>query len=173
MSLYESGDSTGEAPITGMLDGKIQDGFVRTVELEEIARLIVRGGWPENIDMPLEKLGAIPFRYLEEVVTKDMHEGQTKKRSPEKMRMLIRSLARCESTFIGDKTLVKDIEEYESGREIIKSRATVTDYIGVLDSLFLIANQEAYSVPYRSSSRIGKSAKRHLVVLRSAAQVFI
>ena len=45
---------------------------------------------------------------------------------------------------------------------MIESRATVADYIGVLDSLFLIANQEAYSVRYRSSARVGKSAKRHL-----------
>ena len=163
MSLYESGDSTGEASIKGMLNGQIQDGYVRKVELEEIARLIIRGGWPENIDMSAEDAGVIPESYLEAVVTKDMHERQTRKRSPEKMRMLIRSLSRHESTVAGDKTLVRDIEEYENGEERIESRATVADYAGVLDSLFLIANQEAYSVHYRSSSRIGKSAKRHLV----------
>jgi len=163
MSLYESGDSTGEASIKGMLKGQIQDGYVRKVELEEIARLIIRGGWPENIDMLAEDIGVIPESYLEAVVTKDMHERQTRKRSPEKMRMLIRSLSRHESTVAGDKTLVRDIEEYENGEELIESRATVADYAGVLDSLFLIANQEAYSVHYRSSSRIGKSAKRHLV----------
>ena len=163
MSLYESGDSTGEASIMGMLNGQIQDGYVRKVELEEIARLIIRGGWPENIDMPVEDIGVIPENYLEAVVTKDMHERQTRKRNPEKMRMLIRSLSRHESTVAGDKTLVRDIEEYENGEELIESRATVADYAGVLDSLFLIANQEAYSVHYRSSSRIGKSAKRHLV----------
>ncbi len=163
MSLYESGDSTGEASIIGMLNGQIQDGYVRKVELEEIARLIIRGGWPENIDMPAEDIGVIPESYLEAVVTKDMHERQPRKRSPEKMRMLIRSLSRHESTVAGDKTLVRDIEEYENGDELIESRATVADYTGVLDSLFLIANQEAYSVHYRSSSRIGKTAKRHLV----------
>lgn len=163
MSLYESGDSTGEASIIGMLNGEIRDGFVRPVELEEIAKLIVRGGWPENIDMLPEDIGVIPESYLEAVVTKDMHERQTRKRSPEKMRMLIRSLSRHESTVAGDKTLVRDIEEYENGEELIESRATVADYTGVLDSLFLISNQEAFSVHYRSSSRIGKSAKRHLV----------
>ena len=82
---------------------------------------------------------------------------------PKRYRTYIRSLSRHESTVAGDKTLVRDIEEYENGEELIESRATVADYAGVLDSLFLIANQEAYSVHYRSSSRIGKSAKRHLV----------
>ena len=79
------------------------------------------------------------------------------------MRMLIRALSRHESTVAGDKTLIKDIEDYESGNELIESRATVADYIGALESLFLISNQEAFSVHYRSSTRIGKSAKRHLV----------
>ncbi len=163
MSLYESGDSTGEAALTGMLQNQIQEGFVRKVELDELAKLIIRGGWPENIDMAEEDIGVIPESYIEAIVTQDMHERQSRKRSPEKMRMLLRSLARHESSVAGDKTLIKDIEDYESGDELISSRETVADYIGVLDSLFMIANQEAYSVHYRSSSRIGKSAKRHLV----------
>ena len=79
------------------------------------------------------------------------------------MRMLLRALARHEASVAGDQTLVKDIEEYETSNELIESRATVADYIGVLNSLYLIADQEAYSVHYRSSTRIGKSAKRHLV----------
>ena len=79
------------------------------------------------------------------------------------MRMLIRALARHESSVAGNKTLIKDIEDYENGDELIESRATVADYICVLDSLFMISNQEAFSVHYRSSSRVGKTAKRHLV----------
>ena len=163
MSLYESGVSTGEASLSEMLQGRIKEGFVRKVELEEIARLIIRGGWPENIDMDDRDIGVIPKSYIESVVTKDMHERQTKKRSPVKMRMLLRALSRNESTVVGDKTLVRDIEDYENGDELIRSRETVSDYISVLEGLYLIANQEAYSISYRSSKRVGKSAKRHLV----------
>ena len=163
MSLYESGESSGEASISGMLHGEVREGYVRKVELDELARFIIRGGWPENLDMSSEDIGIIPESYIEAVVTKDMHERQTKKRSPQKMRMLIRALSRHEASIAGDKTLVKDIEEYENGDELIQSRETVSDYTHVLDSLYLINNQEAFSVHYRSSARIGKSAKRHLV----------
>ena len=163
MSLFESGDSTGEASLTGMRDGEIKAGFVRKAELDELAGLVIRGGWPENIDMPEEDIGIIPAHYIDAIVTKDMHERQTKKRSPQKMRMLIRALARHESSVAGDKTLVKDMEEYENGDELIESRATVADYISVLDSLYMICNQEAFSVHYRSTARVGKTAKRHLV----------
>ena len=163
MSLYESGDSTGEASISGMRDDDVKEGYVKKVELDELAKLLIRGGWPENIDMDDEDIGVIPESYIEAIVTKDMHERQPKKRSPQKMRMLLRALARHEASRAGDQTLVKDIEEYETSDELIESRATIADYTSVLDSLYLISNQEAYSVHYRSSTRIGKTAKRHLV----------
>ena len=163
MSLYESGESTGEASLMDMLDGKIKEGYVRKIELAYLARLIIRGGWPENIDMADEDIGIIPESYIEAIVTRDMHERQTRKRNPQKMRMLLRSLARNESTLAGDKTLIRDMAEYENGDELIESRNTLSDYIGVLDSLFLTADQEAFSVQYRSSARVGKTAKRHLV----------
>lgn len=163
MSLFESGESSGEASLSGMLNGQIQDGYVRKVELKELARYIVRGGWPENLTVADEDIGMIPASYIEAVVEKDMHERQPKKRSPAKMRMLLRSLARNESTVAGVKTLVQDIEEYGNGDELIESRFTVSDYLGVLENLYLTADQEAFSVNYRSSARVGKSAKRHLV----------
>lgn len=163
MSLYESKDSSGEASISDMLSGELKDGYVKKIELTDIARLIVRGGWPENIAAKDADIGIIPESYIEAIINKDMHERQPKKRSPEKMRMLIRSLARNESTLAGNKTLIKDIEDYENGAEFIESRATIADYISVLDGLFLTANQAAFSINYRSSARVGKSAKRHLV----------
>lgn len=52
-----------------------------------------RGGWPENLDVPPEDFGVIPKSYIESIVTKDMHEDEDRKRSPNKMRMLIRSLS--------------------------------------------------------------------------------
>ena len=146
-----------------IINGDIKEGYVRKIDLKEIAKLIVRGGWPENIDMPDADIGVIPESYIEAIIKKDMHEMQDKKRNPEKMRMLIRSLARNESTIVGNKTLIRDIEEYDTGDELIESRITIADYLSVLDSLYLTANQEAYSLNYRSSSRVGKSAKRHLV----------
>lgn len=162
MSLYESGDSSGKASISDMLKGELEEGNVGKTELDQIAHLIVRGGWPENIDMPKEDIGIIPKSYIDSIVTKDMHEGRTKNRDPNKMRMLIRSLSRNETTLASNATLLRDIEEFENEEQLIESRATIADYLGVLDSLYITANQEAYSLNYRSSSRVGKTAKRHL-----------
>ena len=50
MSLYESGDSTGRVSISDMISGNVKLGYERKVELDEIASLIIRGGWPENVN---------------------------------------------------------------------------------------------------------------------------
>lgn len=163
MSLYESGDSTGDVSILDMLNDRVECKYIRKVELDELAMLIVRGGWPNNIDRNVEDIDIIPKSYIDSVVNKDINERKDRKRDPNKMRMLIRSLARNESSVVGNDTIVKDIEEYESGEDLIESRITVADYLSVLESLHLISNQDAYSINYRSSKRVGKSAKRHLV----------
>ncbi len=163
MSLYESGDSTGDVSIQDMLEDRVECGYIRKVELDEIAKLIVRGGWPENIDVEDDDIGIIPKSYIESVVNNDINERKDRKRDLNKMRMLLRSLARNETTIAGNDTIVKDIEEYENGDDLIASRMTVADYISVLDSLYLTANQDAFSINYRSSQRVGKSPKRHLV----------
>ncbi len=163
MSLYESGDSSGDVSITEMLEDKVNCQYIRKVELDELAKLVIRGGFPENIDKEIEDIGIIPKSYIDSVVNRDINERKDKKRDSNKMRMLLRSLSRNESSVAGNDTIVKDIEEYENGDELIESRATVADYISVLDSLYLTANQEAFSINYRSSKRIGKSPKRHLV----------
>ena len=163
MSLYESGDSSGDVSIMEMLSGNVNGKYIRKVELEELAKFIIRGGWPENIDKNIDDIDVIPRNYIESIIKKDINERKDRKRDSNKVRMLIRSLARNESCILGNNTIVKDIEEYESTEDLIESRTTVADYINALDGLFLTANQQAFSVNYRSSKRIGKSPKRHLV----------
>ena len=163
MSLYESGDSTGDVSIEEMFSGNVNCKYIRKVELDELAKLIIRGGWPENIDKEGDDIELIPRSYIESVITRDINERKDKKRDSNKMRMLIRSLSRNETTIAGNDTIVKDIEEFENTDDLIASRLTVADYVSVLDDLYLTANQEAFSINYRSSKRIGKSPKRHLV----------
>lgn len=163
MSLYESGDSTGDVSISDMLNNTVECKYIRKVELDELAKLIIRGGWPENINRDENDMDIIPKSYIDSIINKDINERKDRKRDPNKMRMLLRSLSRNESSIAGNDTIVKDIEEFENVSELIESRLTVADYVGVLDSLYLTANQEAFSINYRSSKRVGKSPKRHLV----------
>lgn len=160
MSLYESGDSTKEASLIDMLNGTQKNINVKIPSLKEIADLIIRGGWPRNIDVDSQNIDLIPKSYIESILDKDMNDD--KKRDKNKMRMIIKSLARNESTIASNQTIIKDIEEFASGDELIESRITVADYLDILERLHIIENQEAYSENYRSRDRLGKSPKRHL-----------
>ena len=160
MSLYESGDSSGEASLVKMLDNTQETVNTGNVDILQLAKLLIRGGWPANINISENKIGLIPKSYIDSVLNIDMNEE--KRRDKNKMKMLLRSLARNESSIVGNKTIIKDIKEYENEEELLTSRDTVIDYIDVLDRLHLIENQEAYGQNYRSPSRVGKSPKRHL-----------
>lgn len=151
----------GDVSITDMLNSNVECGYIRKVELDEIAKYIIRGGWPDNIDKDIEDIDLIPKSYIESILNKDINEPNGKQRDRNKMMMIMRSLARNETTLVGSKTIVKDIEDYETEEDLIKSRTTILDYIDVLNRLHLIENQEAFSLNYRSSNRVGKVAKRH------------
>ena len=161
MSLYESKDSTGKASITSMYNNTQENVNNGNIEISQLADLIIRGGWPDNINTEKSKIGLIPKAYIKNVLEKDINHEDGKQRDINKMRMLLRSLARNETAIVNNKTLIRDIEEYESGDDLLSSRDTIIDYLDILDRLHLIENQEAYSDNYRSPERIGKSAKRH------------
>lgn len=159
MSLFESGDSTGKVSIQDMLNDNVKNSLNEKITLDELANLIIRGGWPSNIKNEGNKANIIPKSYIEAILDKDIHDD--KKRDVNKMNMLLKSLARNESTVATKSTLLKDIEEKAGEKELIESRITMDDYLDVLSRLHIIDNQDAYSENYRSPDRIGKSAKRH------------
>lgn len=161
MSLYESKDSTGEASIMDMYNGVQKDVNVTVPSLEDIATLIIRGGWPSNLKVDKSLVGLIPNSYIEAILDKDINDER--KRDKNKMKMLLKSLARNESTVVSNQTLLKDIDNFADENVILESRATISDYLDVLTRLYVIDSQEAYSVNYRSPERIGKSAKRHFI----------
>ena len=162
MSLYESGDSTGDISIREMLENKDISKNIGEVELKTLANLIVRGGWPESLNIKKENYTLIPKSYIDSILNIEINE-EDKIRDKNKMNMLLKSLARNEASIVNNKTIIKDIEEYETGEDLLTSRTTIIDYLDFLERLHLIENQEAYSLNYRLPERVGKSVKRHLV----------
>lgn len=162
MSLYESGDSTGKVSIQDMKNNIFENCLNEKISLEEIAELIIRGGWPSNLKTPNNMIGIIPKSYIEDILDKDIHDN--KKRDINKMKMLLRSLARNESTLANKNTLIKDTEELTNNlNDNIENRATLDDYLDVLNRLNIIEDQLPYNENYRSSNRVGKSSKRHFI----------
>ena len=161
MSLYESKNSTGEASLMDMYNNKQKNINVKIPTIHELADLIIRGGFPSNINVKNSKASLLPKSYLELILDKDINDDKT--RDKNKMLMLLKSLARNESTVVTNQTLIKDVEEYSNNNELSLSKITIADYLDVLNRLHIIENQEAYNENYRSPERLGKNPKRHFV----------
>lgn len=147
MSLYESGDSSGEVSLKIYLKIKWKQ-TRKKVELKRLAELIVKGGWPEAINISVEGAMKITRSYIEAVLDKDIIEIDGVNRDKQKMEMLLRSLARNESTISTNSVLIKDIEDNITESDLIISRNTVADYLDVLNRLHLIENQNLLCIKY-------------------------
>lgn len=161
MSLYESGDSTGDVSLLDLFEGKVKNKLVNKIELKKLAELIVKGGWPEAINLSTSGAMKITKSYIEAVLDKDIIEIDGVKRDKEKMEMLLRSLARNESTISSNNVLIKDISDNATSEELTVSRNTVADYLNVLNRLHLIENQNSFMYKIRSRANVGKNPKRH------------
>ena len=160
MSLYESGESTGKASIMDMYNNTLVSGPNDPVDISKLAYLIVRGGWPQNINSATDVANILPNMYINNILDKDINDDKNRDRG--KMLNLLKSLARNESSICSNNTLINDINVFEN-EDVLESRITLTDYLDALTRLNIIVNQEPFSINYRSPKRLSKSVKRHLV----------
>ncbi len=158
MSLYESGDSSGAISLKELCNGNITPMLTVEVNLRDLANFVVRGGWPGNLNVPIENASLLPRSYLDAILDDDSQRIDDKKYDVAKMRLLLRSLARNESTTATKKKLLSDIKEIDD--ETIDGD-TVTTYLDVFNRLFLIDNQLPFSANIRSSVRVKQAEKRH------------
>jgi len=93
---------------------------------------------------------------IDEICEKDARKVDGKRRDVVKLKRFFRSLAENESKVVTKKRLSSLSSDDNLDND------TVTDYLDVLDKLYLIEDQPAFSPNYRSSVRVGKNPKRHL-----------
>lgn len=160
MSLFESGDSSGEVSLRSLCDGELQPMMTGEADLNKLVDYIVRGGWPGSIGLTTEQAALVPAEYLNAVLEDDIHRVDGVKRNARKMRLLLQSLARNESTTATNRTLKKDIQEVDD--EDVDAE-TLKEYLDIFGRLFLMDNQPPFSSNVRSSVRVKQAEKRHFV----------
>lgn len=158
MSLYESGDSSGTVSLEQLCRGQLNPAMTGEVSLKKLIELIIRGGWPGAVNLPVEQAALLPAEYLNAAIDDDVYRIDGVKRNTTKMRLLLRSLAQNESTTVSNRTLKKDIREIDDEDIDIN---TVKDYLDIFERLFILDNQPPFSAGVRSSVRVKQAAKRH------------
>lgn len=155
MSLFETRDSSGDVSLASLFENAPIEGRIRHVSLAEIIHYIVRGGWPGNLDV--DDVGLLPLDYVERIFDFEIKQLDVPNVDILKFRRFMYSLARNESTVCSISTLAKDASV--NGRAL--DDETITGYLSILDALFLLDNQEAFSPEFRSRTRLKIGSKRH------------
>lgn len=159
MSLFESNESTGEVSFADILEGKDISG-VSKLSLDDLANIIVRGGWPASINVKSD----LKYRFAKEYVKSLVHEEVKKvngtERNPEKMQSVLRSLSRNISTQVSNSTIENDIK---NTFDTDISRPTLTDYLNTLEKLFVIEDVNATNLNFRSKYALRTKPKKYFV----------
>jgi len=166
MSWQEMGYSTGELSLGELLNGIDQQTNDTPTELEFIVERIIRGGFPGLLSKSLAQAIEINRAYVDLLTEVDMSRVSDVKRNPEKVRSLLRALARNVATTVDITVLEKDVRLNENTDV---SRPTIYDYLEALNRLMIIEDQPAWNTHIRSSASLRKSAKRHFSDVALAA----
>ena len=160
MSLFESLESNGQISIGALFNGKQKEtDAISDLTIEKIAFLICRGGWPASIGQEKETALRMARDYVEAIIHQDISRVDNIEKNPERVRLLLRSLARNISTVANYQTIKQDIE----ATDISISDKTISTYINALRRIFVVEDINAWSPSLRSKTAIRTSEKRHFV----------
>ncbi|MBQ4621461.1 MAG: ATP-binding protein [Bacteroidaceae bacterium] len=161
MSLYESGDSTGDvslaslfAPSASPLSGESH------LDINRLAYLICRGGWPGALELDEEDALAQAFDYYDVLCDSDISRIDNVERNSQRVRLLMRSYARHQGTMATIGTILADLKTNESST---LSDNTIYDYIRALKKIFVIEDMPAWSPNLRSKTAVRASDNRYFI----------
>lgn len=158
MSLYESRDSSGMVSLGDLCADRMESVMTGEVRLTDLIGYILRGGWPASLGLSIKEASLLPQQYLDAIVDDDVYRIDGVKRDTTKIRLLLRSLARNESTTATNRSLKNDVKEKDDEDIDVD---TIASYLDIFSRLFLIENQQPFSSKIRSSVRVKQAEKRH------------
>ncbi|MCL2788535.1 MAG: DUF4143 domain-containing protein [Micrococcales bacterium] len=145
MSLAESGDSTGSVRFASLWE-EWDSGATGGPTVSDYADLIVKGGWPGSIDLPVLDAADSLTDYVDNLASVDL---RTLDSPPDPIRMtaLLRALARNTST---EASLTKLARESQIGATA-PTPSTVRKYLDQLAQVYVLDELAAWPVHLRSS----------------------
>lgn len=159
MSLYESGESTGEVSLGDLFSNSGADIFgTNNLNIDSIAWLICRGGWPRATTINKEVALDMAYRYYEAVINNDISRVDNVKRDAERAKRILRSIARNQCAQISVNTICADVENNDS---VSANRLTIASYIEALKKIFVLEDSLAWNPNLRSKTAIRSSETRY------------
>ena len=160
MSLYESGDSNGEVSLKALFAGEMELDAESSLDIERLAFLVCRGGWPKAVDMRDEIALDQAMDYYDAVVRSDINRADNIQKSPERVRRLMRSYARNQGGQTPNTVLARDVAAND---EAGMNEETVATYLNALKKIFVVEDMPAWNTNLRSKTATRSSDTRYFV----------
>ena len=160
MSLFESLDSNGEVSLKELFEAPEQIDGENHLDLNKLAFLVCRGGWPRAVDLDGEIALEQAFDYYDAVVKSDISRADGINRNPERVKRLMRSYARNQGSQATNSVLKDDMAANDADS---LDTDTVYSYITALKKIFVIEEMEAWNPNLRSKTAIRTSNTRYFV----------
>ena len=158
MSLWESQESSGEVSLAELFTAPEQIGAINRMDIEQVAFLTCRGGWPLSVDMEREIALDQAFDYVDSVEKRDIQKVDGVDRDPVRVHRLLRSLARNQGTQASFGTIKEDLMANEVDT---LSEDTIASYHKALKEIFVVEDSEAWNPNLRSKTAIRTSDTRY------------
>ena len=160
MTLWESGESNGSVSLSSLFDGNHEIEGNNTLDLEKLAFITCRGGWPVAVTAKNERVSLQQaVEYVNAIVEEDIHRVDGIERNPARTNLLLRSLARNISTLATNQTLLDDIR----ANDVTITDKTLASYLNALERIFAVENIPAWQASLRSKTAIRLASKRQFV----------
>lgn len=160
MSLYESGDSTGQVSLKDLFHGTADIEGDSNISIDRLAFLVCRGGWPQAVDMRDEIALDQAIDYYDAVVRSDINRADHVQKNPERVKRLMRSYARNQGSQVPNTVIAQDIA---AGTGFPMSEETVASYLNALRKIFVVEDMSAWNPNLRSKTAIRSSDTRYYI----------
>ena len=161
MSLYESLESDGTISLQELFDGNTDVQAVSGLSIEGIARAIARGGWPASVGEEEHAALRHGIDYVESIINSDISRVDGVEKNPQRVRALMRSLARNIATPATIRTIRNDIALGDVDTTL--SDKSISQYLTALNRIFVTEDLPAWNPALRSKTAVRTTAKRHFV----------
>ena len=159
MSLWESGDSSGEVSLSALFRGEHDVWASHDTTIDQLAYLICRGGWPRAVMARSERSALLQVgEYYHAITRSDISRVDNVKRNAERVQRLMRSYSRYQGTQVAATAIMSDLSANEK-TDI--SLVTIEGYLSALRKIFIIEDLPAWNPNLRSRTAIRTSDTRY------------
>lgn len=159
MSLYETGTSSGEISLQNLFSKTSVDYKKCNVTVEDYAKWIIKGGWPDGLEDSEQQSIRRMQSYLDALIKEDINKVSSKKYNENRTRKILESLARYTASEASNQKILNDLSVIETST----AENTLLDYLDVLNKLYIIEDLKAWNPNLRSKTVIRSTPARFFI----------